>query len=574
MPGPDFPTGGIILGRAGIREAFHTGRGSIAMRGRATIEEIRKDREAIVITEIPYQVNKARMIERIAEMVREKIIEGISDLRDESDRDGVRVVVELKREAMAEIVLNQLYRHTPLQTSFGVNMLALNGGRPMLMNLKDVIAAFIAFREQVIIRRTSFELGKTRERAHVLVGLAIAVANIDEVIALIRARPDPECGARRPDGARLAGARCRAADQADRRAGPQHRRGRHLSPVGCAGPRHPRSAPAAPDRARARQDRRGAGGAGQEHRRSPGDPGFARRAGRLIMRTELAEMKEQFATPRQDRRWRSSSSSTTSRRLIQREDMVVTVTHGGYIKRVPLSTYRAQRRGGKGRAGMAMREEDFVNQVFVADTHRPVLFFSTRGMVYKLKVYRLPLGTPQARGKALVNLLPLQEGETISTVMPLPEDEASWERDRRHVRHRQRLCPAQQALRFRQCQGQRQDRHEVRGGRPADRRRHLHRGQRRAAGGAAAGAASASRSAMCASSAAAPRPACAASGSPTGDEVISLSILHHMDAETAEREAYLRYASGASAAAGEEEGERRRRRAGEAAGAPRRAEGQ
>ena len=279
IPGPDFPTGGIILGRAGIREAYHTGRGSIAMRGRATIEEIRKDREAIIITEIPYQVNKARMIERIAESVQEKIIEGISDLRDESDRDGVRVVIELKRDAMAEVVLNQLYRFTPLQTSFGVNMLALNGGRPMLMNLKEVIAAFVAFREEVIARRTTFELGKTRERAHVLVGLAIAVANIDEVIALIRRAPDPQHRARRPDGARLAGARRRAADQADRRAGPPDRRGRHLSPVGGAGARHPRAAPAAPDRARARQDRRGTGGARQGDHRSPGDPGFRASAG-------------------------------------------------------------------------------------------------------------------------------------------------------------------------------------------------------------------------------------------------------------------------------------------------------
>src|SRR5439155_613957 len=245
-------------------------------------------REAIVVTEIPYQVNKAKMIERIAEVVQDKVIEGISDLRDESDRDGVRVVIELKRDAMPEIVLNQLYRYSPLQTTFGVNMLALNGGRPELMNIKQVIAAFIAFREEVITRRTRFELRKAQERAHILVGLAIAVANIDEVIALIRAAPDP-------------------------------------------------------------------------------------------------------ATARED--------------LIEREDMVVTVTHGGYVKRVPLSSYRAQRRGGKGRAAMSTRDEDFVSRLFIADTHTPMLCFSSTGMVYKLKVYRLPLGTPQSRGKAWVNLL-------------------------------------------------------------------------------------------------------------------------------------------------------------------------
>ncbi len=424
IPGPDFPTGGLILGRAGIREAYHTGRGSIAMRGRVAIEEIRKDREAIVISEIPYQVNKARMIERMAETVREKIIEGISDLRDESDRDGVRVVIELKREAMAEVVLNQLYRFTPLQTSFGVNMLALNGGKPMLMNLKEVIAAFVAFREQVVLRRTAFELGRTRERAHVLVGLAIAVANIDAVIALIRRSPDPNA----------------ARDELMGRAWPAKdvesliklidEPGRGVAEDGTY-----RLSEA---QARAILDLRLQRLTGLERDKIAEELQelaksildfldiLESRTRRLdIMRSELTEVKAEFATPRRTTLEELEFEHDVEG-LIQQEDMVVTVTHGGYIKRVPLAAYRAQRRGGKGRAGMATREEDFVSRLFVADTHRPVLFFSTRGMVYKTKVYKLPEGTPQARGKALVNLLPLQGGEKISTVLPLPADEASW----------------------------------------------------------------------------------------------------------------------------------------------------
>ncbi len=424
MPGPDFPTGGIILGKAGIKSAFHTGRGSVAIRGRCAIETIRKDREAIVITEIPYQVNKSRMIERIAETVREKIIEGIADIRDESDRDGVRVVVELKREAMGEIVLNQLYTHTPLQTSFGVNMLALLAGRPMLMNLKDVIAAFVAFREQVIGRRTAFELSKTRERAHLLVGLAIAVANIDEVIALIRKAPSP-------DAARdELMARAWPATQVEPLIKLIDEPGRTIAADGTY-----RLSEA---QARGILDLRLQRLTGLERDKIAEELGglaksiidlldiLDSRPRRLdIMRTELREMKEQFGTPRKTT-LEELEFEHDIESLIQQEDMVVTVTHGGYIKRVPLAAYRAQRRGGKGRAGMATREEDFVHQLFVADTHRPLLFFSTRGMVYKIKVYRLPQGTPQARGKALVNLLPLQEGETISTVLPLPADEASW----------------------------------------------------------------------------------------------------------------------------------------------------
>ncbi len=424
IPGPDFPTGGIILGRNGIREAFHTGRGSIAIRGRTEIEEVRKDREAIIVSEIPYQVNKARMIERIAETVREKIIEGIADLRDESDRDGVRVVIELKRDAVADVVLNQLFRFTPLQSSFGVNTLALNGGKPELLNLKQIIAAFITFREEVITRRTVYELRKTREIAHTMMGLAVAVANIDAIISLIRNAPNPQAAkeallARTWPAEDVTPLIKLIDDPAD------------LAAVARAYQFSEAQAKAILDLLRQRLtglEREKIAEELTEHAAKIADclETLDSRPKRLgILRSELVEMKDKFGTPRkttiQDLEFEQDIED-----LIQREDMVVTVTHGGYIKRVPLSTYRAQRRGGKGRAGMATREEDFVGQVFVADTHTPVLFFSTRGMVYKMKVYRLPLGNPQARGKALINLLPLEAGETISTVLPLPEDEAAW----------------------------------------------------------------------------------------------------------------------------------------------------
>jgi DNA gyrase subunit A len=425
VPAPDFPTGGIIVGRAGSHAAYRTGRGSVVMRGKTHVEELRKDREAIVVTEVPYQVNKARMVERIAEVVREKLIEGISDLRDESDRDGVRVVVELKRDAVADVVLNQLYRYTPLQTSFGVNMLALNGGRPELLTLRDIIAAFVVFREEVITRRTAYLLGKARERAHILVGLAIAVANIDAMIELIRNAADP-VEAREAMTAR----RWPALDVTPLIAliGEP---GRNVASDGTY--------QLSDEQARAILDLRLQRLTGLEREKIADElneivreiAGYLEILGskpRLfeIMRTELLAIKEQFANPRrtmiEDLEFEADIEA-----LIQREDMVVTVSHGGYIKRVPLSTYRAQRRGGRGRSGMAIREEDFVSQVFVASTHTPVLFFTSSGRVYKLKVYRLPIGTPQARGKAMVNLLPnLAAGEGISTVMPLPEDEASW----------------------------------------------------------------------------------------------------------------------------------------------------
>ena len=424
VPGPDFPTGGIILGRGGIRDAYHTGRGSLRVRGRVEIEEIRKDRQAIIVTEIPFQVNKARMVERIAEVVRDKTIEGISDLRDESDRQGLRVVIELRRDAESDVVLNQLYRYTPLQSSFGVNMLAINGGRPETLDLKQVVSAFVAFREEVITRRTIFELGRARDRAHVLVGLAIAVANIDPVIALIRKAPDPA----------VAREQLMARDWPAQDVAPLialiDEPGRAVSKDGTYR--------LSEIQAKAILELRLQRLTGLEREKIAEELASlakeiaeylevldSRERLMAILRAELIDMKDRFATPR-----RTEISETDADQddedLIQREDMVVTVSHGGYIKRVPLSAYRAQRRGGKGRAGMATRDEDFVSKVFVCSTHTPVLFFSSRGMAYKMKVYRLPVGSPQARGKALINLLPLQEGETITTAMPLPEDESAW----------------------------------------------------------------------------------------------------------------------------------------------------
>ena len=423
VPGPDFPTGGIILGQAGSRSAMMTGRGSVVMRGRCEIEDTGKDKQAIVVTEIPYQVNKAAMIEKMAELVRDKRIEGIADLRDESDRNGVRVVIEIKRDAVAEVVLNQLYKYTPLQTSFGVNMLAINGGRPELMTLKQVLQAFIKFREDVIRRRTVYELGQARNRAHVLVGLAIAVANLDAVIKLIRAASDPAVARQQLMAQAWPAADVEPLvaliDEPDRKVVD----GKYtLSET----------------QAKAILDLRLHRLTGLEREKIHGELkelgesitnflDILRSRERLysIMRTELVEMKEEYATPRRSV-IEELEFETDVEDLIQREDMVVTVTNAGWIKRVPLSTYRAQRRGGKGRAGMATKDEDFVRALYVVNTHTPVLFFSTSGMVYKLKVYKLPVGTPQSRGKAMVNLLPLKNGETISTVMPLPEDESTW----------------------------------------------------------------------------------------------------------------------------------------------------
>ena len=425
VPGPDFPTGASIMGKSGIRLAYQTGRGSIVMRAKSHIEELRKEREAIIVTEVPYQVNKATMVEKIADMVREKRIEGISDLRDESSREGVRVVIEIKRDAVADVVLNQLYRFTPLQTSFGANMVALTGGRPEILNLKDFIAAFVEFREEVVSRRTRYLLNKARERAHVLCGLATAVANIDEVIRLIRTAPTPAA----------------AHEALMARDWPAE----DIAPLIALvdDPRHPMNddgtyrlsdaqARAILELRLARLTALGRDEIGDELEKLAKEIAdyldILRSRARIqeIVKTELAEVKAAFATPRRTviQEW---DADLDDEDLIAREDMVVTVSHAGYIKRVPLSTYRAQRRGGKGRSGMSTRDEDFVTRLFVANTHTPVLFFSSEGQVYKEKVWRLPLSAPNARGKALVNMLPLEANERITTIMPLPEDEASWE---------------------------------------------------------------------------------------------------------------------------------------------------
>jgi DNA gyrase subunit A len=424
IPGPDFPTGAIILGRSGIHSAYSTGRGSILMRGRVNIEQRANDREAIIVTEVPYQVNKAAMIEKMAELVREKRIEGISDIRDESDRQGYRVAIELKRDAVADVVLNQLYRFTPLQTSFGANMVALNGGKPEQLTLVDMLKAFIAFREDVVSRRTKFLLKKARERAHVLVGLAIAVANIDEVIRLIRQAPDPQT----------------AREQLMDRRWPAQ----DVAPLILLidDPRHRINEDGtyflSEEQARAildlRLQRLTALGRDEiaDELNTIGaeiidylDILSSRARIQQIVKDELIAVRDEFGTPRRTE-LAEGGADMDDEDLIQREDMVVTVSHTGYIKRVPLSLYRAQRRGGKGRSGMSTKDEDFVTRLFVASTHTPILFFSSRGIVYKEKVWRLPVGNPQSRGKALINLLPLQQGERITTIMPLPEDEASW----------------------------------------------------------------------------------------------------------------------------------------------------
>ncbi|RDD61445.1 DNA gyrase subunit A [Ferruginivarius sediminum] len=425
LPGPDFPTGALVVGRKGIRDAYHAGRGSVVMRARTHTEPARSDRTAIVVTEVPYQVNKARMVERIAELVRDKGIDGIVDLRDESDRDGLRVVIECHKHAQVDVVLNQLYRHTPLQTTFGVNMLALNGGRPEMLSLKDVIAAFVHFREEVITRRTAYELARARERAHILVGLAIAVANLDPVIKLIRE-------AASPDEARQGLiAKAWPADAVAPLIAVIDEPGHRVAEDGTYR--------LSPEQAKAILDLRLHRLTGLEREKIEHELNEivtkiqeylailgSRDKLMQVLRDELVEIKERYANPRRTE-LQEGEFEQDDEDLIPREEMVVTVSHNGYVKRVPLSAYRAQRRGGKGRSGMSTREEDFVDQVFVCDTHTPVLFFSSRGMVYKLKVYRLPTGTPASRGKPFVNLLPLEADETISICMPLPEDESTWE---------------------------------------------------------------------------------------------------------------------------------------------------
>jgi len=424
VPGPDFPTGGEIMGRTGARNALRDGRGSVIVRGKAAIETIRKDREAIVITELPYQVNKQTLIERIAEMVREKRLEGIADVRDESDRQGMRMVIELKRDASGDVILNQLFRYTALQSSFGVNMLALNHGRPEQMGLRALVQAFLDFREEVVVRRIKFELGKARDRGHVLVGLAVAVANIDEVIHIIRSSADPT----------------EARERLQAKAWPV---GDMMALVELIA--DPRSVVIDGDKLRLTDEQarailaltlsrltglgrddifgeaRGLADTIQGHLTLLSD-----RANILgVIRAELTEVKDQFAVPRRTVIG-EGDAEMEDEDLIPREEMVVTVTHGGYVKRTALAAYRTQHRGGKGKSGMAMKDEDAIVGVFSASTHTPVLFFATNGKAYKLKVWRLPLGAPTARGKAFVNLLPIEPGDSIMNVLPLPEDEATW----------------------------------------------------------------------------------------------------------------------------------------------------
>ena len=424
IPGPDFPTGGIILGRNGAISAAQTGRGSVVIRGRTQQESFGKDRESIVITEIPYQVNKSRMVEQIAEAVRDKRIEGISGLRDESNRDGVRVVVELKRDATYEVVLNQLFRYTPLQVSFGVNALALNGGRPEQLNLKQILSAFLSFREDVITRRTLYELGKARERAHLLLGLSVAVGNIDEIISLIRKSPDPnrarEKLMEKPWPASDIGGFIAALGEVKRDSSSDLYQ---LSEAQARGILELRL-----QRLTALERDKIANELNDLTKQIEDFLDILKSRGRLleIMKKELSEVREKFSVPRRSE-FQDAEFETDIEDLIEQEDMVVTVTNNGFIKRVPLTSYRAQNRGGKGKAAMATREEDFVREVFVADTHRPVLFFTTTGMVYTLKVYKLPVASPQARGKPIVNLLPLKSGESIATMMPLPADKTTWD---------------------------------------------------------------------------------------------------------------------------------------------------
>jgi DNA gyrase subunit A len=424
VQGPDFPTGASILGRGGILSAYHKGRGSIIMRAKVEVEEIRKDREALIVTAIPYQVNKRVLIEKIAELVRDKRIEGISDIWDESNREGMRVVIELKRDAVADVILNQLWRYSDLQTTFGANMLALNGGRPEQLNLRDMISAFTAFREEVVSRRTKYLLAKARARAHVLVGLAIAVANIDDVINLIRRAPSPAA----------------AKEQLMARDWPAQ----DVAPLIAliADPRHTvtaagtyrlsdEQASAILELRLARLTALGRDEIGDDLKKIAAEIedylAILSSRARIIevIKGELADIKAQFAVPRRTEII-DIEGEVEDEDLIQREDVVVTVSHKGYVKRVPLSAYRAQRRGGKGRSGMTTRDEDFVTQIFIASTHTPLLFFSSRGMCYRMKVWRLPAASPQSVGKALINLLPLAEGEAITSILPLPEDASTW----------------------------------------------------------------------------------------------------------------------------------------------------
>ncbi len=424
IPGPDFPTGGIILGRGGYNSAARTGRGPVVMRGKHLIEKVTANKNAIIITEIPYQVNKAKLVEKIAELVKEKKIEGISDLRDESNRDGIRVVIELKKDAMEEVIVNQLYSYTVLQSNFGVNMLALNHGKPELMGLLDVIKAFSSFRENVVTRRTNFLLNKARDKTHILIGLAVAVGNIDEVVELIKSSKDtPE-----------------AREKLLVRSWPAETVSTIIKLVQDAGNIiKDGEFYFTETQARAILEMRLARLTGLEMDKINEE--LKKLAAEIseylsllsdrsklldLVKSELIEIKENYATPRRST-IEDSEYEMDIEDLIPKEDMVVVATLNGYIKRVALNSYRTQRRGGKGRSAMDVREEDIATDIFVANTHTPILFFSNKGKCYKMKAYKLPLGSPQAKGRALVNLLPIDQDEKISTILALPEDESTWQ---------------------------------------------------------------------------------------------------------------------------------------------------
>ena len=424
VPGPDFPTGGIILGQSGSRSAYSTGKGSIIIRGKVSIEDLPKDKKAIIISEIPYQLNKVSLIEKIAELVREKTIDGVTDLRDESDRNGMRIYIELRKDAVPDVILNQLYRYTQLQTSFGANTVALDRGNPKTLNLKELLECFLDFREDVVTRRIKFLLNKARDRAHILVGLAIAVSNIDEIIKLIRSSKSPADAKEKLmkkewpakdvkslieliDDSRHSLSKkglCKFSDEQARAI--LELRLQRLTAIGKEDIENEMD----------------------ELKKNIEDYLLTLKSKEKvidIIKKELTEIRDNFSIPRRTEIV-DYIDDVQDEDLIKKEEMAVTVSHSGYIKRVPLSTYRSQNRGGKGRSGMQTKDEDFVTNIFVANTHQPILFFSSTGMVYKLKTYLLPISSPQAKGKALINLLPLSEGEVITTIMPLSENEDDW----------------------------------------------------------------------------------------------------------------------------------------------------
>ena len=424
IPGPDFPTGGMIIGRTGIRSAQQTGRGSVIVRGKAEIET-QNNRNSIIITEIPYQVNKSNLIEKIADLVREKKIEGIADIRDVSDRHGIRVIVELKKDAESDVILNQLYKFTPLQSSFGCNMVTLNSGKPELLSLRQIIDAFLEFRVEIVVKRTTYLLNKSRDRAHVLVGLAIAIANIDEIISVIRSSPDPATARdymlKKKWIPKNVDSLIKLIDD------PRHKiaeDGSYMLSIeqvqAILDLRLQRLTAIGRD-----EIEKELNSIGQDIKKYL-EILSNRQVLDNIIEEELNNSKDSFGNPRRTEIM-DIELDVDDEDLIPKQDVVITVSHKGYIKRVPLSTYRSQRRGGKGRAGMSTRDEDFVTQIFVENTHTPILFFSSTGIVYKMKGYKLPQGTPQSKGKAMINLLPLGEGENITTIMPLPENEEEWE---------------------------------------------------------------------------------------------------------------------------------------------------